>query len=510
MTERPPAHGHTRRQALAELTLGAAALALAGCGARSADSALAPNGSTLASTYLDPRGDGVLQAGPGAKLIDRTELAPRVAAGAVRATIAHLTDAHVMDEQSPARVPFLRRLGSPFNSTFRPQEALAAHVLAGAVRAIDLLRPDAVIQGGDLIDNAQGNELTQALALLHGGSVNPNSGGPGYTGVQSAQDPDPLYYRPDIDAPRHPGLLERATARFTAGGLRAPWYPVLGDHDLLVQGVLAPSPLTQAIALGSRAVWDLPLNLHPPRGFSATATGTATGSPDGLSDPQRIGALIEQLQEAPSVAVAADPTRRELTAAEVIAALRSGSGSGGEGPLMNYSFDVGARVRVIVLDLVRREGGSGGVVHEGLEAWLAGELARAGGRWVLVVSHQPLTSTEGAERLLALLDRDPRVAAAIWGHTHRNRIVPRQSVAGGYWLIATCSLIDYPQQLRAIRLRDASGGGCVLETWMLDHVPDGGGIGDISRELSYIDAQGGRPQGFAGGPLDRNVRLYKR
>jgi len=507
---RAHSHGHTRREALVELGLGAAALMLAGCGAGSSGSAFARNGSTLASTYVDPRGDGVLQAGPGVQLIDRTELAPRVGVGAVRATIAHLTDVHVMDAQSPARVPFLRRLGSPFNSTFRPQEALTAQVLAGAVRAIDLLAPDAVIQGGDLIDNAQANELTQALALLHGGPVDPNSGGPGYTGVQSAQDPDPLYYRPDIDAPQHPGLLERATARFTTSGLHAPWYPVLGDHDLLVQGVLAPSVLTEAIALGSRAVWDLPLNLHPPRGFSAANTGTATGSPDGLSDPERIGALIEQLQDAPSVAVEADATRRELSAAEAIAALRSASGSGGDGPLMSYSFDIGTRVRVIVLDLVRREGGSGGIVHEGLEAWLAGELARAGGRWVLVVSHQPLTSTEGAERLLALLDRNPRVVAAIWGHTHRNRIVPRQSPAGGYWLIATGSLIDYPQQLRAIRLRDASGGGCVLETWMLDHVPDGGGIGDIARELSYIDVQGGRPQGFAGGPLDRNVRLYRR
>ena len=27
---------------------------------------------------------------------------------------------------------------------------------------------------------------------------------------------------------------------------------------------------------------------------------------------------------------------------------------------------------------------------------------------------------------------------------------------------------------------------------------------------TYIDAQGGRPQGFEGGPLDRDVRLFKR
>ena len=42
---------------------------------------------------------------------------------------------------------------------------------------------------------------------------------------------------------------------------------------------------------------------------------------------------------------------------------------------------------------------------------------------------------------------------------------------------------------------------------MLDHVLPGQ-LGTISRELSYLDAQGGRPQGFTGGRLDRNVTLY--
>ena len=31
-----------------------------------------------------------------------------------------------------------------------------------------------------------------------------------------------------------------------------------------------------------------------------------------------------------------------------------------------------------------------------------------------------------------------------------------------------------------------------------------------SRELAYLDAQGGRPQGFAGAPSDRNARLFVR
>jgi hypothetical protein len=40
---------------------------------------------------------------------------------------------------------------------------------------------------------------------------------------------------------------------------------------------------------------------------------------------------------------------------------------------------------------------------------------------------------------------------------------------------------------------------------MLDHT--GSELGTISRQLAYLDAQGGRPKGFAGGRLDRNVTL---
>ena len=492
----------TRREAI---VLGASALVAAGCGSFRSGT---PTGSTLASTWVDPGGTGTLAPGPGERLLARTELGPARAARGVIATLAHITDAHVLDASSPARVPFLDRLGAPFESTFRPHETLTAQVLAGATRAVRALRPDAVIQGGDLIDNDQRNELAWALAALHGGIVRPDR----YFGVQLAGDPDPFYYRPDLDAPRHPGLLSRASRPFASLGAGAPVYPVLGDHDILVAGELVPTAETRALAVGGEALWELPPGLSLPPGTSLTAGG----SPDGPPLPGVVNAFLAQALAGPKVRVPADPRRREVSVAEAIRILRPGAGES-----LDYAVDIGPELGLIVLDLARRGGGSGGLVRPDQPGWLASQLADAseaggagageagsagaggGGRCVVVVSHQPLASSEGGEAVLSLLDAHPNVIAVLSGHTHRNLIEPR----GHYWLISTASLIDYPQQARALRFVRTAGGGVAIQTWMLDHAFPGD-LGTISRQLAYLDAQGGRPKAFAGGRLDRNVTLY--
>jgi 3',5'-cyclic AMP phosphodiesterase CpdA len=452
-----------------------AALALAGCGAQTA---VPPPGSTLLRTLADPDGDGALATGPAEPLRDRTNLGPATKPGAVIATFAQLTDAHVRDEESPARAPFLDRYGRPFDSTFRPQEALTPHVLAAAVRALNAQRPQAVFVTGDLADSAQQNELTQALAVLNGGVVEPGSGAPGYRGVQEPADPDPLYYRPDLDAPRHPGLLGRAQRPFRSPGLKAPWYAAVGNHDVLVSGEVPPSAQLDGIATGT----DLTTSLDP------------SFEPDEGDRRDPVGTLLFNARQGRREAVPADPARAHEP--DVVARL------GGTGERLDRAVDVGPGLRAVILDTARRDGGSGGIVTAHAAALLEQELAT--GKPLIVLSHHRLDTAENAERVMGMLDASDHVIALISGHSHRNRITPR----AGYWMVSTASLVDFPQQARMFRLRRTGTDRTVLETWMVDH--DGRGLAGSSRELAYLDAQGGRPQHFAGGVRDRNVRLYGR
>lgn len=483
------------------LAVGAVLLPLAasvGCGGRPEVAKLHP-GTTVTGTLVDRDGNGVLESGPGARLVERTDLAAGAPVARTLVTLAQISDPHIVDEESPLRVEVVDRVGDPVSSAFRPQETLTTQVLEAAVLSVNRLAPDVVLVTGDLADSSQMNELDWALTGLSGGNLAPDSGAPGYEGVQTAVNGDPFFYRPDLDAPRHAGLLTSAQAPFRATGLDAPWLPAISNHDVLVQGVVPTSAALAKEAVGGR-------KLERP---SARVRELArAGSLDR--------AVLERLLVTGDLgrfrAVAADARRRPVGAGAVEIIARAAQVPTRNGHL-TYHRQLAPGVRLVVLDTANRAGGSDGVVSAWQRAWLKTTLRAHSQDRILVVAPTPLEDTAGGAAALAIIDRAPAVVAVLSGDTHRNRITPRRSPSGGYWLVRAPSLIDFPQQVRALRLVELTDGRVALETWLIDHAgapdrPGTLGLAGISRDLAFLDTQGGRPKGWSGEAADRNAVLY--
>ena len=187
--------------------------------------------------------------------------------GRALACLVHITDLQLADVQSPTRFEFLNaRFADPRYAEIipvqRPQEALTAHAVDATLRTLGSVHGPATglptqlaVTTGDAIDNAQWNELQAFLALFDGGLVSPDSGGPGYEGVQAPDWPGDVFWRPDgpgadgpdffrreFGYPHHPGLLQRALREFSAAGLSIPWLSCFGNHEALNQGVGTQTP----------------------------------------------------------------------------------------------------------------------------------------------------------------------------------------------------------------------------------------------------------------------------
>jgi metallophosphoesterase (TIGR03767 family) len=484
--------------------------------------------------------------------------------------LAHLTDLHLVDVQSPARFEFFNaEWADPRFADLipvqRPQEALITHAVATMVDTLGRITAapgtgaplDLVVTTGDAIDNTQQNELRMLMALFDAGTVTPGSGDPGYRGVQSPDWPGDVYWRPDGDGPDGPdllrtgfafptvpGLLTAATSPFSSTGLALPWLACYGNHEALIQGVGAITPTVQSLMTGPAKPAAMPVEVDLDR-----AVEEFTASCDRFAGR--------------NLPVAADPGRRPLRRQDFVRAhLRRGANPPGHGfteenlstGTAHYCHDT-PTVRLIGLDTACSAGSSEGTLDAAQLAWLEDRLIEVHSEYrdergrpvstgnrnrlvVLLSHHGPdVLARDRADRspgetdpasvtsdeVLALIHRFGNVVLWLNGHTHIHAARPRHDPTGrsrGFWEVTTGAIMDWPCQSRLVEIVDEGDGMLSLICTMVDHDaplrppspqdPEFAtvpGLASWHRELAANAPRMGFGSALPGTPADRNVIL---
>ncbi len=138
-----------------------------------------------------------------------------------------ISDPQFVDQESPVVVPNNNNIGA---AAYRPHGDFAPALGDALLRSMnefhDMRPVEAVYITGDLVENAQKNELQWLLTVMNGGEMSIDSGA-----------------RDDVV----PGPDNDAADPFVAEGLRpgVPWYTIIGNHCILANGNFPPGFLRE-------------------------------------------------------------------------------------------------------------------------------------------------------------------------------------------------------------------------------------------------------------------------
>ena len=413
--------------------------------------------------------------------------------------MAHLSDLHIIDFQSPNRM--VQYDGPSIPSAYRPFEGYSPRILTEFMNTLNdfnyFRKFDIVILTGDGVDNTQYNEFKWLITILTGGEVNPNSGG----------------YKTLVDGPDN-----EVCDPLVSNGASFPWIYVMGNHDQLIEGnfpavdrSLPPDEQETKIKEGN---------------YYKKAVGDQSDAVIGCKYP------VDVANARPGK-VNPNEDRRPLTHRQALnmfyTAPKNPSGHGFtqeniDNDTGNYTYTPNADIplRFIVMDTGSPTGLDKGYISSKLfDGFLKAELDKAVEDKVLVVvsSHHPTWSIDSkseksGEDLIALLTQYPNVILHLVGHGHEHRVVPHKSndsdPTKGYYEVESTSTLDFPQQGNIYEFAYAGDNTIAIYKTVFDHNSKEGSLPYIARGIAISDIQdGSNPDNGMGEKTDRNVILIK-